>query len=45
MSPVNVFATVVDGLVRYRAGDPTVAGLKPSPAEVREAVRSLRSRM
>lgn len=45
MSPVNVFATVVDGLVRYRAGDSTVSGLKPSPAEVREAVRSLRSRM
>jgi 5-methylthioadenosine/S-adenosylhomocysteine deaminase len=45
MSPANVFATVVDGLVRYRAGDPTVAGLKPSSAEVREAVRSLRSRM
>jgi cytosine/adenosine deaminase-related metal-dependent hydrolase len=45
MSPVNVFATVVDGLVRYRAGDPTVGGLKPPPAEVREAVRSLRSRM
>ncbi len=45
MSPVNVFATVVDGRVRYRAGDPTVGGLKPSPAEVREAVRSLKSRM
>ena len=45
MSPANVFATVADGLVRYRAGDPTVGGLKPSPAEVRDAVRSLRSRM
>jgi cytosine/adenosine deaminase-related metal-dependent hydrolase len=45
MSPANVFATVVDGLVRYRAGDPTVSGLKPSPADVRAAVRSLKSRM
>jgi 5-methylthioadenosine/S-adenosylhomocysteine deaminase len=45
MSPVNVFATVVDGLVRYRAGDPTLGGLKPSPEEVRAAARSLRSRM
>ena len=45
MSPANVFATVVDGRVLYRAGDPTVGGLKPSPAEVRAAVRSLKSRM
>jgi len=45
MSPANVFATVVDGVVRYRAGDATVGGLKPSPAKVREAVRSLKSRM
>jgi 5-methylthioadenosine/S-adenosylhomocysteine deaminase len=45
MSPVNVFATVVDGRVRYTAADPTVGGLKPSSAEVREAVRSLKSRM
>jgi 5-methylthioadenosine/S-adenosylhomocysteine deaminase len=45
MSPGNVFATIVDGIVRYRAGDPTVGGLKPSPAEVREAVKSLKSRM
>ena len=45
MSPANVFATVVDGLARYRAGDPTVGGLKPSAEEVRAAVRSLKSRM
>ena len=45
MSPSNVFATVVDGLVRYRAGDATVGGLKPTAAEVRAAVRSLKSRM
>jgi cytosine/adenosine deaminase-related metal-dependent hydrolase len=45
MGPVNVAATVVAGVVRYRAGDSTVGGLKPSPAEVRDAVRSLRSRM
>ncbi|HKA37514.1 MAG TPA: amidohydrolase family protein [Thermoanaerobaculia bacterium] len=45
MSRANVFATVVAGVVRYRAEDPTVGGLKPSPREVREAMRSLRSRM
>jgi cytosine/adenosine deaminase-related metal-dependent hydrolase len=45
MGPENVFATIVDGVVRYRAGDPTVAGLKPSPAEVRRAVRTMRERM
>ena len=45
MGPANVRATVVDGVVRYRAGDPTVGGLKPSPAEVRAATRSLQSRM
>jgi 5-methylthioadenosine/S-adenosylhomocysteine deaminase len=45
MSPASVFATVVDGVVRYRAGDSAVGGLKPSPRQVREAVRSLRSRM
>jgi cytosine/adenosine deaminase-related metal-dependent hydrolase len=45
MGRENVFATVVDGVVRYRASDPTVMGLKPSPAEVREAVRKLKSRM
>ena len=45
MSPANVFATIVDGVVRYRVGDATVGGLKPSAAEVREAVRSLKSRM
>jgi hypothetical protein len=33
MSPANVFATVVDGVVRYRAGDATVGGLKPSAEE------------
>jgi cytosine/adenosine deaminase-related metal-dependent hydrolase len=45
MGPENVFATIVDGVVRYRSSDPTVGGLKPSPAEVWEAVRELRSRM
>ena len=45
MGRENVFATVVGGIVRYRAGDPTVGGLKPAPEEVREAVRKLRSRM
>ena len=45
MSPANVFATVVDGIVRYKAGDPTVSGLKPTAQEVRAAVRSLKSRM
>ena len=41
----NVFATVVDGVARYRAEDPTAGGLKPAAREVREAVASLRSRM
>jgi len=41
----NVWATVVDGRVRYRAGDATVGGLKPRPDEIRAAVRSLKSRM
>ncbi|MFN2385308.1 MAG: amidohydrolase family protein [Thermoanaerobaculia bacterium] len=45
MGPQNVHATVVDGVVRYRSGDPTVGGLKPSASEVRQAVRSMRSRM
>jgi 5-methylthioadenosine/S-adenosylhomocysteine deaminase len=45
MSPANVFVTIVDGVVRYRAGDPTVGGLKPAAREVREAVRKMRSRM
>jgi 5-methylthioadenosine/S-adenosylhomocysteine deaminase len=45
MGRENVFATVVDGVVRYRAGDPTVMGLKPSPTEIREAVKKLKSRM
>ncbi len=45
MGRENVSATVVDGIVRYRRADPSVAGLKPEPAEVREAVRSLRTRM
>ena len=45
MGRENVSATVVDGILRYRREDPSVAGLKPEPAEVREAVRSLRSRM
>jgi cytosine/adenosine deaminase-related metal-dependent hydrolase len=45
MGPENVFATIVDGVVRYRAGDPTVGGLKPTAPELRAAVRKLRSRM
>lgn len=45
MSRENVFATIVDGVARYRAGDPTVGGLKPKPAEIRDAVKKLRSRM
>jgi hypothetical protein len=36
---------VVDGVVRYRAGDPTVDGLKPAPAEVRAAAARMKSRM
>lgn len=45
MGRENVFATVVDGVVRYRAGDPTAFGLKPRPDEIRAAVLNLRSRM
>ena len=45
MGPPNVHTTVVDGVVRYRASDPTVGGLKPSAAEVRQAVQRMRSRM
>ena len=45
MSRSNVFATVVDGRVRYRAGDAEVGGLKPRPDEIRSAVESLQSRM
>ena len=45
MGRENVFATVVDGIIRHRAGDPTVGGLKPTPEEVRAAVKRLRSRM
>jgi 5-methylthioadenosine/S-adenosylhomocysteine deaminase len=45
MERENVAATIVDGVVRYRAADPTVGGLKPSPAEIKEAVRKMRSRI
>jgi len=45
MGRENVSATIVDGVVRYRASDPTVGGLKPSPAEVRAAAAKLKSRM
>ena len=45
MGPANVRATVVDGIVRYRAGDPTVGGLKPRPDEVRAAAARMKSRM
>ena len=44
MGRENVFATVVDGIVRYRREDPSVGGLKPEAAEVREAARRLRGR-
>jgi 5-methylthioadenosine/S-adenosylhomocysteine deaminase len=45
MGRENVTATVVDGVVRYRREDPSVGGIKPAPAEIRRAVRSLRTRM
>jgi len=45
MGRENVFATVVDGVVRYRASDPTVMGIKPRPDEIRDAVKKLKSRM
>ena len=45
MSRSNVWATVVDGRVRYQAGDATVGGFKPRPDEIRAAVESLKSRM
>jgi cytosine/adenosine deaminase-related metal-dependent hydrolase len=45
MGRENVAATIVDGVVRYRPSDPTVGGLKPSPAEVRNAAGKLKSRM
>jgi cytosine/adenosine deaminase-related metal-dependent hydrolase len=45
MGPANVAATVVDGVVRYRAKDPAVGGLKPPPDEVRTAAKVLRARM
>jgi cytosine/adenosine deaminase-related metal-dependent hydrolase len=45
MGRENVAATVVDGVVRYRREDPMIGGLRPSPEEIREAVKALRSRM
>jgi cytosine/adenosine deaminase-related metal-dependent hydrolase len=45
MDRANVFATIVDGFVRYRAGEPTAGGLKPRPDEIRAAVEGLKSRM
>ncbi len=45
MGRENVAATIVDGVVRYRAADPTVGGLKPSASEVRAASQKLKSRM
>src|SRR5262249_7542617 len=45
MGRENVFATVVDGVVRYRASDPSVMGLKPSAAEIRDAVKKLKPRL
>jgi 5-methylthioadenosine/S-adenosylhomocysteine deaminase len=45
MGRENVSATIIDGIVRHRRDDPSVGGLKPTPARIREAVRSLRSRI
>ncbi|MEO8430540.1 MAG: amidohydrolase family protein [Acidobacteriota bacterium] len=45
MGRENVAATIVDGVVRHRAGDPTTGGLKPSASEVRVAAQKLKSRM
>ncbi len=45
MGRENVSATVVDGVVRYRREDETVGGVKPAAEEIREATRTLRSRM
>jgi cytosine/adenosine deaminase-related metal-dependent hydrolase len=45
MGRENMAATVVDGVVRYRREDAAVAGLRPSPREIRAAVESLRARM
>ncbi|MEP6768672.1 MAG: amidohydrolase family protein [Acidobacteriota bacterium] len=45
MGRENVFATIVDGVVRYRAGDTTVGGLKPTAAEVGGAVAGMKARM
>ncbi|HYK41835.1 MAG TPA: amidohydrolase family protein [Thermoanaerobaculia bacterium] len=45
MGRENVSATIVDGVVRYRASDPTVGGLKPSATEVRAAAAKLKTRM
>ena len=45
MGRENVRATVIDGVVRYRAEDATVGGLRPPAGEVRAAVRRLRVRM
>lgn len=45
MDRENVFATVVDGVVRHRANDPSVGGLKPRSEEIRAAVERLKSRM
>ncbi len=45
MGRENVFATIVDGVVRFRSRDQTVGGLRPSAAEVRGAVMKMKSRM
>jgi len=45
MGRENVAATVVDGIVRYRREDPTVGALKPTAAEIRQAVDGMRKRM
>jgi 5-methylthioadenosine/S-adenosylhomocysteine deaminase len=45
MGRENVYCTIVDGVVRFRAGDGGVGGLKPSALEVRAAAAKLKSRM
>lgn len=45
MGRENVASTIVDGVVRYRAADPSVGGLKPTAADVRGAAEKLRARM
>jgi cytosine/adenosine deaminase-related metal-dependent hydrolase len=45
MGRENVATSIVDGVVRYRREDTSIARLKPTPKEIRDAVRVLKSRM